>query len=225
VEWKTQDTAQRTRRGLGPVDRARRGVSTSLVAVAAVLASSLAVAFAADTGGKPARRPVSRALPAQRPVDPEVAGRFAALRRPRTAADRLPPEAVEFVREATRDEGGVPEMARLARDRGGVAVWLVPGDGSICTYATRRGQRGGGGSCQPVERILAGSGPGSSAGVGGTTVLIGLVPDGVAEVVLRARDGAVERTAPEGNVYVFETARVPKTVEWGANRIAVPVMP
>jgi hypothetical protein len=181
-----------------------------LVLLAAALACSGGAAVAADGGGDSVAP-----LPEQGQVESEQASHFAVLRRPRTEADRLPEGAGGLADSHRGEPAAILALSRLARTSGGVSVWVIPGPGAVCHYATAEGLPGGGGGCGSTEQVLDGHALSATSPAPDVTRLIGLVPDGVDEVVLRAKDGTEERTVPEGNVYVFDTSHLPEQVEWG----------
>jgi hypothetical protein len=94
----------------------------------------------------------------------------------------------------------------LSRQVQGLAVgsaWLVPGDGSICFVFTDE-PVGGGETCQPDTVVTEGQLVMTSGGdaVPGTTLVAGVVPDGVSQVTLSLANGGTVSVPVAENVYI-----------------------
>lgn len=185
---------------------------TQVVVVSAALAVSGGALATGQDGSDPAPPPPQDAV---RQVDPEQSSRYAVLRRERVATDELPADHRGFVDDQmTKDNGAAARLSRRATNTpSGRPVFVLPGRGWICVYAVRG--EGGSGGCNRTSEALKGYIVGTSAVAPGVTQVVGLVPDGVSEVRLVGKDGSVERAAPDGNAFVFETARLPRSVQWG----------
>lgn len=185
----------------------------ALAAVALALAGG--TSFAQDSEG-PGDAPSE---PQQQPVvaaDPDQAASFGVLRREAASPDTLPNRAAEFVRHTvTGGNGAAPGLARRAVvTPSGSPVYVIPARGHLCTYVVTAPDQGYG-SCARTGVATQGESIATDTPSPGITRIVGLVPDGIRDVTLRAKDGTTERTAVSGNAYVFETAKTPKQVEFG----------
>lgn len=120
---------------------------------------------------------------------------FGILRRPRVDSDRIS--------EARQDEyangmigrlGLNAALARRARTDAG-DIWVIPGKGFICLDV--------GGMCCNTSEVARAQGmvTWTSARSDDSTIVHGLVPDGVKEVVLTATDGTTKTVPVKDNVY------------------------
>jgi hypothetical protein len=155
-------------------------------------------------------------------VEPDQRASYGVTRRSGAAADRLPQQIADYVgRSVTPETGAAPGLSRRALARPlGVAVHVVPARGQICHFVLG-GLVPATGSCSPTAEALKGQAITLDNPAPGITRIAGLVPDGVTEVVLRGNDGTTERTVPEGNAFLFDTALSPKQVEWGGRVVPV----
>lgn len=195
-----------------------------ILVLAAALAVTGGVSLAAgpdpeppDTGRSGGQQPVQA-------VDADQAANYAVLRRPTTAQDRLRDQAAEFVEVMlTSENGAAAGLARRAQvTAGSAAVYVIPGRGYVCAYATTLGTDEGNAGCNRTEEALRGNVMVVEWPRPGVTRVAGLVIDGVSEVRLRDRSGGVESVTPVDNTYVFETAGEPVRVEWGDHVLPVP---
>jgi hypothetical protein len=163
----------------------------------------------------------SEALPKVTVIHRDQSAGFGILRRPQVDSDRIPEERRdEYANGMIGRLGLNPALARGARTDAG-DVWVVPGNGFICLAV--------GGMCCNTSEVARGQGlvTWTSAGSGDRTIVHGLVPDGIEEVVLTATDGTTKTVPVNDNVYgaemegVFTSLRFagPKgTVELGPCR-------
>jgi hypothetical protein len=188
-------------------------VKVLIASGAVALCGGATLAAGAGEGNAPA--------PAQGPVtavEPDQAASFGVLRRPRAQSDRMPDDiAARMEADGAEGHGAAPGLARRALvTRTLAAVYVVPARGWLCVFtvnAVPAPEAGGG--CNRTGEALRGYLVGASSPAPGVTRIVGLVPDGVTDVVLRAKDGTVERVTPQGNAYAFETVHLPRSVEWG----------
>jgi hypothetical protein len=141
---------------------------------------------------------------------------FGVLRRRARSGDRAPagvrrsPFAGRFAgRGATRRARG---GTRTASARA-AAVFVTPTADGVCAQ-----EASGAGSCAPLADARAGrlvvaadSLPGTAPG---TVRVIGLAPDGVAEVTLTLADGTALTERVVGNTYVFDVGAAPASIGW-----------
>jgi hypothetical protein len=199
-----------------------RAPKRRLALVLAALSLTGAAAFAAEPDDETMSDPPSGTQPPVQAADPEQRGSFGILRRAASTSDRLPSAVSASIgRSLTGDVGAATALARRAIARaGGDSVYVLPGRGWLCYYVVT-GDDTGYGSCNRTGEAMKGRLVGMLNPAPGITRITGLVPDSVREVILRGSDGAVERMAPEGNVYMFDTTMSPKQVEWGSNVVPV----
>jgi hypothetical protein len=209
----------------------------AVTAAAAGLLAAGGVAIATATSSEPAVRapiPGAAALPAKAgAVAPEVAKRFAVLRRARTATDTLAPETRSTTPIPVIERNGVLvealglsqverrfglnlALARRARNTSArVPAYVVPGSGTVCVAGGDVGV-----SCVPDDRV----GQAFDSAVCGTVpegkvAVYGMVPDGAADVALELRDGTRVAQDVKGNLLYATTdnpsaGTVPVAVMW-----------
>jgi hypothetical protein len=183
-----------------------------LVLSAALAAAGARLTTGTGTGtgaGAPAGTSrVARAIPGLhaaeiRAVPAAEATRFAILRSPRSRADAFVP-----LRAGSGPFGANPALARAVREpRGGLSsglVSVVPAHGAVCLRVPVGGvvvQWW----CQPTAAAARGLLLGAVRPAGplraSRQLLVGLVPDGVRNVVVTAAHGVRRRIAVAGNVY------------------------
>lgn len=200
--------------------RRRAGLVAGLAAAAlgAAFVVGLSSPPAPDGGGSSARSTTAADAPPREQLE-----RLGVLRRPATAADRS-----AKVRAIVSQLSGEPRTAFVRRlDRGGDAPVVLlpmradaapefmddapggPPRDALCLYVTDPVD-GGGVACQDFDGVRRGR---LAGGMG--TRIYGLVPDGVAAVVVHRLDGTEQRVPVAGNFYDFdEGKRVRLTVDW-----------
>jgi hypothetical protein len=140
----------------------------------------------------------SEALPNVTVIHRDQSAWFGILRRRQVDSDRMPEERRdEYVSGMIGRLGLNPALARGARTDAG-EVWVVPGNGFICLDV--------GGMCCNTSEVARGQGlvTWTSGGSGDRTIVHGLVPDGIEEVVLTATDGTTKTVRVKDNVYGAE---------------------
>jgi hypothetical protein len=131
-------------------------------------------------------------------IDPGQSSAFGILRRPRVDSDRVPEERSEAYKNGMIGRLGLnAALARRARTEFG-DVWVVPGNGFICLDV---GGRGCSSSKAARDKGMVTWTSGRSKE---SSIVHGLVPDGVEEVVLTATDGTTKTVAVKDNVYGTE---------------------
>jgi hypothetical protein len=140
----------------------------------------------------------AEALPEVSEIDADQLSAFGILRRSRVDSDRTPEERWGAYKTGMVGRLGLnPALSRRASTDIG-DVWVIPGNGFICLDV-------GGGCCNPSnaarERGMVTWTSGRSKD---SSIVHGLVPDGVQEVVLTAIDGTTKTMAVEDNVYGTE---------------------
>jgi hypothetical protein len=123
---------------------------------------------------------------------------FGILRRPQVDSDRIPEERRDEYTSGMIGRLGLnAALARCARTAAG-DVWVVPGNGFICLDV--------GGMCCNTSEVarVQGMVTWTSARSDDSTIVHGLVPDGVEEVVLTATDGTTKTVPVRDNVYGTE---------------------
>jgi len=144
---------------------------------------------------------------APRPAAPSAEQRtsFGALRRARTTADDLPRASGEIIDGSIR--GVNTSLSRRLRHPGKMAIWLTVGDGVVCMATLYPGEEGVTSTCQSTAHAAEGWLMGTAFGgpiPAGTTVVTGVVPDGVAEVEAIHDDGRKTKAPVVDNAYSFE---------------------
>lgn len=170
----------------------RRGLAVALVA------GSLAVAGQAVAGDPGAPDTVAAPDAVAQPapigvVQPDQAEALSVLRRDRSAADRLPADALPAAGPGRF--GRNPGLARAVRTTTGTG-WVVPGDGVVCLVVPDLVD-GYGTSCAPTGVVAAEGltvGVASDDGASATT----LAPDG-ATVVVEDDAGRRTREVPDAS--------------------------
>ncbi len=151
--------------------------------------------------------------PAITSVEPAAANSFGFLRRPQTAADRLP--------TSVADRSRVPYGANVALSRrvawgNGTEVFAVPARGVICTIVPGRNGTSTGG-CQPTDWIVRGNGTGPAL-IHSAQIdkVYAVVPDGVESVTLTRKSGKTLDIAVQDGGYYIEvpTSDPPRTIEY-----------
>jgi hypothetical protein len=170
--------------------------------VAACLAGGGAIAIAGDEGAEPAPVPEAQAAQAEpvTAVPEEQADQIRQLERPRTGDDALPDRWSDKLTEGDEaDEhwGANPDLSR----RTGPGVWVMPGDGYVCLANTTPGEGNLGFGCATPEDVERGLLAPTDVDANGNGVLTGVLPDGVAEVTLVAKDGSTRSVPVERNTY------------------------
>jgi len=143
-------------------------------------------------------------------IDAGASAAFSVLRHGRTAADAMPGRLeASFLRlPGPASAGANPALARAARGLpAGDAAWLIPADQTLCLAAEirlARGVRTGTQACAPTAGAIAGKllALGVAPADPGVYGIAGLVPDGVASVVVRQARDRVASVAVHDNVYV-----------------------
>jgi hypothetical protein len=179
----------------------------------ALLVGGAVVALAMDgaSGNRatPARSPTLALLSHSRritAIPEDEASAFGILRRAQVTSDLLPEDRWgRFEMGFVARLGLNPALMRRARTEVG-NVWVVPGDGWIClALAASRSVTsldGGGIECNTIKSAARGRTlTWTSSSSGDQTIVQGLVPDGVREVILTARDGASKTVPVADNVY------------------------
>ena len=197
----------------------------------AALTAGLIYAAAALSQSDP---PVSN-LPATPPVAqleretaqavvPELAGSFGVLRRAATARDRLPTGLATMVTSAPSDltKSGQTKLGanvalsrRVAGTPEGGAVYVVPGNGSLCIATIRPEGRGLSCATELDEVLREGINQTQAAirGVDGRRIS-GVVPDGIVGVrIVRAADLPVEVAVTE-NGFSADVSGEPTSLEY-----------
>ena len=131
-------------------------------------------------------------------IDEDLLSAFGLLRRPRVDSDQVPVERLDAYATGMVDRLGLnTALSRRASTEVG-DVWVVPGNGFICLDV-------GGGCC---SRSDAARDRGMVTWTAGRSrdgsIVHGLVPDSVEEVVLTATDGTTKTVAVSDNVYGTE---------------------
>lgn len=137
-------------------------------------------------------------------IAPDQLSQLGIFRRPRVASDVLPAAEAQALTNSPSAASGVNvELSRSAQGLTTGVAWLIPGDGMIC-FAYGDSPVGGGGTCQPDAVVTAGQLVETSGGstVPGTTVVAGVVPDGVSQVTLNLANGDATSVSVHENVYL-----------------------
>ncbi len=138
------------------------------------------------------------ALPKVTEIHADQSSVFGILRRPQVDCDRIPEERREEDTNGMVGRLGLnAALARRARTDAG-DVWVIPGNGFICLDV--------GGMCCNTSEVARAQGmvTWTSARSDDSTIVHGVVPDGVEEVVLTATDGTTKTVAVKDNVYGTE---------------------
>ena len=189
---------------------------------AALTAAATAFAAAVLTGGPASATPAAKHAVERVTAHSSVASAFAVLRRAPTAEDAVPgdPTQSPLMRDLKVDE------ARLAYNRDGARVWLIPkGENDICVM-TKTPDTGSMG-CTALEAAtnldtpmvdFAGSG------------LVVLLPDTAASATFSRLDGSTVTARNESNLAFVDDATNPAAVtvyatDGQAHEWRVPVVP
>ena len=217
------DSSGSPRRARTPV----RVVSAPASARPFVAGTPLAIACAAPLPVAPGRRPSQTPRPPKAataaPPSQQLLDAFAILRRPRTDADALSPEALEALRVRGLSPVSLDSSRLLRSTPSGGKAWVVPvpnvvnGLGVACEPVGKSGPReglvvvatgdaasGGGGALDDLVRGRAPVTLAPCAGADHSMLSIsGIVPNGVPAVFLTAPDGTAVRADVKDNGYEF----------------------
>ena len=183
-----------------------------------------AIACAAPVPVDPRRKTPAPPKPAtSAPPSQQLLDAFAILRRPRTDADALSPEALEALRVRGLSPLSLDSSRLLRSTQSGGRAWVVPvpnvvtGLGVACEPVGKSGPReglvvvavgdaasGGGGALDDLVRGRAPVTLAPCAGADHSMLSIsGIVPNGVPAVFLTAPDGTAVRADVKDNGYEF----------------------
>src|SRR3954447_25550647 len=196
-------------------------------AMAATLASSIAIGATTsspesnDPPGTGVPAPPSRGLALAASAKQLAA--FAAFRRAPAADDAAPASAQRFIAAALASRYGVnPALTRHGASAGKAGdVYLVSGNGVLCTVAVLGAGTGGG--CVDEDDAVDGRLVGTDSwqdSLGGAehVVVSGAVPDGVDSVTVTTKDGGSVSVDVQSNAYATElVGQVPSSVSWQAS--------
>lgn len=140
-----------------------------------------------------------------------------ALARDRQAGDDVPDsvrQGLGRTRELKRNRAGFNiDLARRVRTPGGSDAWIVPGRDQICLITTDpAGERFGfsidcEGLAQTTRGELSAEWVTGDDPAEGKSTIIGVVPDGVAEVTIQERNGSPRAIPVQSNAYLVEGGR------------------
>src|SRR4051812_28474749 len=147
---------------------------------------------------------------------------FGAFRRAPAGDDAAPASAQRFMAAALVSRYGVnPGLSRRGASAGKAGdVYLVSGNGVLCTIAVL--DAGTGGGCVDEDDAVAGHLVGTDSwqdSLGGPehVVVSGAVPDGVDNVTVTTKDGGSVNAGVQSNVYAAElVGQAPSSVSWQA---------
>jgi hypothetical protein len=137
-------------------------------------------------------------------IAPDQLSQLGILRRPRVASDVLPAAAAQGLTDSpTAASGANAELSRSAQGLTTGSAWLIPGNGMIC-FEYEDPPIGGGGTCQADAVVTSGQLVDIAGGatVPGTTLVAGVVPDGVTQVTLNLTGGGTVTATVHENVYL-----------------------
>jgi hypothetical protein len=181
------------------------------LAIAAAMAAALSIPALAAVGLGPFARPTAQS------ISDELKGAFAALRRPATADDRLPPSAIDAIDDsAAGGHFGVnPQLARRVASNADETLYLVAGTDELCLVRVE--DFGTNVGCGNAADALASNMVG---GVEKTTTgwrVDGVLPDGVDQVTFIANDGHATAVPLANNVFSVKLDKitdVPAQITW-----------
>jgi hypothetical protein len=175
----------------------RRTIPALLLAAALVAAVAISAIAQADNEVAPA--PEGAGAAQVTAVEPQAAEAVSALAEPRTGSDDMPAD-IEAQIDEHADFGMNPHLAR--RSVGGTSsVYLVPARDHVCAVITHGDHATA--SCPKTEEIAAGeSGPGTVMLAGQAIGVYGVVPDGVASVMLAYGEGESRVVEATANAYL-----------------------
>jgi hypothetical protein len=173
--------------------------SRLLIIVSGLLAVSVAIAVAAATGANGTRTAKPVAV-ARRPVSARLYHLIGALGRADRASASSSPLPVAVLEGTTQQLGITPAAAVFA---GGVyPSWIIPGSTEVCLVHDALGQGGtAGGICGTISALEQRGLAEADETSRGSTVVLGLVPDGNTSVGVTDADGAKTTTRVTNNVY------------------------
>ncbi len=117
--------------------------------------------------------------------------------------------------------GANTELARLASLEGATPqIWVVPGNGGLCLFV-RYSADDGGSTCQASSGARAGYLNILRSNSDGSTTVIGLAPDSVADAHLETSTGTVNAPVAN-NIYAFNSVTGGKQLVVGAMKLALP---
>jgi len=228
VEAALRDAVRRDQRSVRPARAGSRigagavrvpslgGVMTALAGGSAVLLAVLAIvvvghgAHPAGRGSASERR--SEASRHGSGVPHQLTAQFALLRRPLTRADALPARQLQAYSESQTGTGlGIMlTQARRVDVPHGNTVWVIPGARGACVFDVAGDQ-----VCLPIAGVTGGNFLIYLDGAH-STVLRGLVPNGVRRVALTFGGGRSEDFAVHQNVFSISVGRRARTLRFRA---------
>lgn len=190
-----------------------------LLALCVLVVVAGGVALYATAGGRDASLPGGRS--AQTGGRPALFENLALLRRTRQLEDHLPEHATRFVRLRSLDAGEARRVFSGAA--GDPPIWLVPGPDEACLIALVQSLNHLGqaitATCAGVSDVLKGKLVWCIGTDGEHALVQGVVPDGVASVLVRGRDRLVRVSAVD-NGFAAVIA-MPRWVRIGGHQVPV----
>lgn len=196
---RTRDMSQR-RRGLVWVG--------SIVGVAALAGSGVAIGQAISGPTDPGQKPIAQA----QVVDATVASHIGAFRRPRRASDSLPAWAAEVMAARLGPVAGAnPALSRSVQLGAAGTMYLVPANGQVCAISA------GFGGCGPIAALTSEDLNGMNhlgTDPPHTARFTGIVPDNVTAVAFGFATGPGVRATLADNAYAVILNRPPTSITY-----------
>lgn len=165
------------------------------------------------------------ALSHGRPSSPTAVGRhhasgdlqasFAALRRPRTAGDQLPSQALNNITHHPLTSGMKPAQSRRVIAMRNLQMWLVPARRELCDVVVNHGPGGPANSGFGTGCIGIAGAEKYGLVASGQTTLTAVLPDGSSDIKVTFKDGSSTLLAPDANgAIVYQPKRLIREISY-----------
>jgi hypothetical protein len=192
---------------------AHKGLFYGVVSLVACALAVAGVGLASGSSGTavPFQPPTSTSGALATAPDAASTAAFGILRRPRSGADNLSPNATGGLSSAS---GANITLARKAEGFTSGEAWVIPGIGNECLWAESTTAKNGGAVCDGDATATTGGLilEAVSPSAPGKVFVAGLVPDGIASVTANLVGGSTETLPVHENVYMQEITGEVKSV-------------
>ncbi|MBI4897599.1 MAG: hypothetical protein HY827_04440 [Actinobacteria bacterium] len=178
------------------------------IAVLAAIGVLAGVAIGAVSVGGTSVQPIA----ATKNVAPALAAGFGVFRRAVPTESGISTKQVETV---VATDGVAPQLAqRIGGTKSKAAVWLAPSTSGMCLLSLAPGDSGPAAACGPIDGRWRGQDVTTIHYAADDIDVIGVVRDGVKQVIVNFRDGSSMALPVQDNVYSVNVSKPPESVEF-----------